>query len=97
MCQRPSANYERFPGNLKRVKWSNLVRKARGCRVALSAYFGQAPFSPEKKKERKNATCRDWCAQSLVHQSCSCNNVVEQVGKTSLALNTVFGHDLGKE
>ena len=55
MCQQPSANHERFPGHLKRaIKWSNLVRKATGCRVALSAYFGQAPFSPKKKKEEKH-------------------------------------------
>ena len=47
-----SANHERFPGNTKRAfKWSNLVRKARGCRVTLSAYFGQAPFSPKEKKK----------------------------------------------
>ena len=75
-------------------KWSNLVCKARGCRVAFSAYryFGQATFSLSKKKK-----CRDRCAQSTVRQSCSRNNVVEPVGKTSLALDTVFGHDLKKE
>ena len=97
MCQQPSANHERFPRNLKRTfKWSNVVCKARGCRVALSAYFGQAPFSPKKKKE-KNTKCRDRCAQSLVRQSCSRNNVVERGEKTSLVLDTVFGHDLEEE
>ena len=93
MCQQPSANHERFPGLKRAFKWSNLVRKARGCRVTLSAYFGQAPFSPRKK----NPICRDRCAQSLVRQSCSRNNVAEPVGKTSLVLDTVFGHDLEKE
>ena len=80
-------------------KWSNLVRKARGCRVTLSAYFGQAPFSPKEKKEKNNynPTCRDRCAQSLVRECCSRNNVVEPVGKTSLVLDTVFGHELEKE
>ena len=29
----------------------------RGCRVALSACFGQAPFSPEKDKEKHNMLC----------------------------------------
>ena len=53
MCQQPSANRERFPGNLKRAQpWSNLVRKARGCKVTLWAYFGQAPFSQRKKKRK---------------------------------------------
>ena len=43
----------RLSGNTKRAfKWSNLVRKARGCRVTLSAYFGQAPFSPKEKKKK---------------------------------------------
>ena len=40
-----------------------------------------------------NPTCRDRCAQSLVRQSCSRNNVVDPEGKTSLVLDTVFGHD----
>ena len=53
------------------LKWSNLVRKARGCRVGFSAYFGQTPFSSKKKKEKKNTTCRDRYAQSLVRQSCT--------------------------
>ena len=47
-------------------------------------------------KRKKNPTCRDRYAQSLVRQSCS-RNVVEPVGKTSLVLDTVFGHDLEKE
>ena len=63
----------------------------------LSAYFGQAPFSPKEKKKKNNPTCRDRCAQSLVRESCSRNNVVEPVGKTSLVLDTVFGHELEKE
>ena len=54
-------------------------------------------FLSKKKEKRKNPICRDRCAQSLVRQSCSRNNVVEPVGKTSLVLDTVFGHDLEKE
>ena len=50
-----------------------------------------------KRKKTKNPTCRDRCAQSLVRESCSCNNVVEPVGKISLVLDTVFGHELEKE
>ena len=50
-----------------------------------------------KNKNNNNPTCRDRCAQSLVRESCSRNNVVEPVGKTSLVLDTVFGHDLEKE
>ena len=49
------------------------------------------------KKNNNNPTCRDRCAQSLVRESCSRNNVVEPVGKTSLVLDTVFGHELEKE
>ena len=64
--------------------------------LLFSAYFGQAPFSP-KKNNNNNPTCRDRCAQSLVRESCSRNNVVEPVGKTSLVLDTVFGHELEKE
>ena len=74
--------------------------QGQGLQVTLSAYFGHAPFSPKKKKKKKNnnnPTCRDRCAQSLVRESCSRNNVVEPVGKTSLVLDTVFGHDLEKE
>ena len=48
-------------------------------------------------ENNNNPTCRDRCAQSLVRESCSRNNVVEPVGKTSLVLDTVFGHDLEKE
>ena len=48
-------------------------------------------------KRKKKPTCRDRCAQSLVRQSCSRSNVVEPVGKASLVLDTVFGHDLEKE
>ena len=44
----------------------------------------------KKEKRKKKPTCRDRCAQSLVRQSCSRNNVVEPVGKTSLVLDTVF-------
>ena len=51
----------------------------------------------KKKKNNYNPTCRDRCAQSLVRESCSRNNVVEPVGKTSLVLDTVFGHELEKE
>ena len=51
----------------------------------------------KKKKNNNNPTCRDRCAQSLVRESCSRNNVVEPVEKTSLVLDTVFGHDLEKE
>ena len=56
-------------------------------------------LSLQKKKEKNNynPTCRDRCAQSLVRESCSRNNVVEPVGKTSLVLDTVFGHELEKE
>ena len=57
-------------------------------------------FLSKRKKEKKNnynPTCRDRCAQSLVRESCSRNNVVEPVGKTSLVLDTVFGHELEKE
>ena len=50
-----------------------------------------------KKKKRKNPICRDRCAQSLVRPSCSRNNVVEPVGKSSQVLDTVLGHDLEKE
>ena len=50
-----------------------------------------------KNKNNNNPTCRDRCAQSLVRQSRSRNNVVDPVGKTSLVLDTVFGHDLEKE
>ena len=52
----------------------------------------------KKNKNNNNPTCRDRCAQSLVRESCSRNNVVlEPVGKTSLVLDTVFGHELEKE
>ena len=51
----------------------------------------------KKNKNNNNKTCRDRCAQSLVRESCSRNNVVEPVGKTSLVLDTVFGHELEKE
>ena len=54
-------------------------------------------LSLQKKKNNNNPTCRDRCAQSLVRESCSRNNVVEPVGKTSLVLDTVFGHELEKE
>ena len=37
------------------------------------------------------------CAQSLARESCSRNNVVEPVGRISLALDVVFGHDREKE
>ena len=50
-----------------------------------------------KRKNKNNPTCRDRCAHSLVRESCSRNNVVEPVGKTSLVLDTVFGHELEKE
>ena len=51
----------------------------------------------KKNKNNNNPTCRDRCAQSLVRESCSRNNVVEPVGKTPLVLDTVFGHELEKE
>ena len=35
----------------------------------------------KKRKNNYNPTCRDRCAQSLVRESCSRNNVVEPVGK----------------
>ena len=54
-------------------------------------------LSLQKEKNKNNPTCRDRCAQSLVRESCSRNNVVEPVGKTSLVLDTVFGHELEKE
>ena len=41
-------------------------------------------LSLQKKEEgEENTTCRDRCAQSLVRQSCSRNNVVEPVGNFS--------------
>ena len=51
-------------------------------------------FSPKLKKEeeKENTTCRERCAQSLVRQNCSSNNVVEPVAITSLVLDAVFGH-----
>ena len=64
-----------------------------GCRVTLSAYFGQAPFSPKEKKKKEKKTQHAVTGvhnQALVRQSCSRNNVVESVGKTSLVLNTIF-------
>ena len=93
-------SHERFPGNTKRAfKWSNLVRKARGCRGSLFSLLWAGTFFSKKKKTKNNnnPTCRDRCAQSLVRESCSRNNVVEPVGKTSLVLDTVFGHELEKE
>ena len=45
---------------------SNLVRKASGCRVVLSASFGQTPFSPGKKKRiMPRPVCRVSCATVL--------------------------------
>ena len=51
------------------------------------------------KKEKENTTCRDVdrCGQFFVRQSSSRNNIVEPVGKTYQALDTVFRHDLEKE
>ena len=86
---------------IRAFKWSNLVRKARGCRVTLFSLLWAGTFLSKKKKKKKknnnNPTCRDRCTQSLVRESCSRNNVVEPVGKTSLVLDTVFGHELEKE
>ena len=97
MCQQPSANHERFPGHLKRaIKWPNLVHKATGCRLLFQLTLGRH-LSLQKKKNEKNTTCRDRCAKSLVRQSCSRNNVVEPVGKTSLVLGAIFGQNLEKE
>ena len=84
-------------GLTRAFKWSDLVHKARGCRVAFffRLLWAGTFFSRKKKNKQTKNTWR--CAQSIVRQSCSRNNVVEPVGKTFLALDTVLGHDLEKD
>ena len=88
-----SLRKDRFSTQKRWNSWYFSGQGLQGCSFSL---LWTGTFSPEKEKE-KNTTCRDRCAQSLVRQSCSRNNVVLPVGKTSLALDTVFGHDLEKE
>ena len=75
------------------VKPGSQGQELQGCFFSLLCV---GTFLSKKKKKEKN-TCRDRCAQSLVRQSCSRNKVVEPLGKTSLVLNMVFGHDQEKE
>ena len=59
-----------------------------------TAYFGQASLH-KKKKAKSAATGVHKCLH--VRKNCSRNKVVEPVGKTTLALDTVFGHKPEKE
>ena len=88
-----------FPGTLSALlNGQTWFARPGAAGLLFQLTLGRHLSLPKKKnKNNNNPTCRDRCAQSLVRESCSHNNVVEPVGKTSLVLDTVFGHDLEKE
>ena len=64
--------------------------------LSLSLSLSLSPPSLSLSRKKKAKQFRNRCAQSPVQKNCSRSNV-EPVGKTSVALDTVFRLDLEKE
>ena len=58
--------------------------QGQGLQGCSFSFLWAGTFLSKRRKRKKNTTCRDRCAQTLVRQSYSRKNVVEPVGETSV-------------